>query len=163
MAGGQKCPPQPYLPLTAYRPATDQTLDEPGPTATASSAGSMVTTAGWDARFCASPRQRAHLLGYARLPERSSACLPRTVVVVPTHKGTLTSHFRFPHVCHSFIFQPSRNVADFRTQRGFVRASHAAQLPCLSETNSISQRNGKRSKRFSPGTEFGWSARSTEA
>lgn len=63
----------------------------------------MVTTAGWDARFCASPRQRAHLLGYARLPERSSACLPRTVVVVPTQVQTLTLPFALPNFRRSFI------------------------------------------------------------
>jgi len=74
-----------------------------GPPATASSAGSMVTTAGWDARFCASPGQRAHLLDYARLPERSSACLPRTVAVVPTQLRTLGRAYHFPKTGHLFI------------------------------------------------------------
>ncbi|KQM55451.1 hypothetical protein ASE69_17330 [Sphingomonas sp. Leaf208] len=30
-----------------------------------------------------------------------------------THRRILTSHFRFPHVCHSFSFQPADGAPIF--------------------------------------------------
>jgi len=114
-----------------------------GPPATASSAGSMVTTAGWDARFCASPGQRAHLLDYARLPERSSACLPRTVAVVPTHKSPFNALSGVPNFRRSLMLYDGRSSASERgIGRQEVRLSCRSRVPRRTSGTGRSRRKG---------------------